>query len=367
MNTLILKAQSAVSRDTAILKKVGFLNIRYFSDKPSELDMTKPSAIVPFTLANDGNTTTVIIEGATIYKVNNGVVDLSTSYTNEVTFSASEFGVKGVAFRPTKKAGYIRVQNGFKKITNLSVPTIALTNSAKNIQVGIDFSALPNNFSINPPTPASGYTYTGVNWFGDINRLSRVDKFSINAFLAGNPVLIDSLSNNVWDEKIKYVSGETSSYYFNISAFPIVLDLSIFDNLTAFTILTVLNTKSVVKGNINKLLSIVSKLTMIESDNSLVTGSINSLSTNILEINVSLPSVTGGYTSRAYSRAISTFGIEAPLVPATDYDRILSDLATRAPLLSTSAPIKVYSRTSASDGAVAALIARGNTVTVTNP
>lgn len=353
MKSLIIRTPETVSNPDEF-KKVGFTNIPYTANLGA-VDATKPP-IIRFRFTG-GATVNVEVNGATLYKVNNttGVVDFTTPYDGSLTLTDATGVAAAFAFVPTKSKGQIRITNTGNTLVQFQMPATA--NTAVEIQ--FEPSELKNiqSYFINELGLAAGYVNTRLKLVGDVNGFSasdRLTQISIVSALAES-----SFRNAVWDKKLPATFKIISMSAPRIKA---DIDLNVFpSNMTLFDLRA--NTGVSLFGDVYNVLS--TKGNVMIKDNfsqDKITGSLNGLSPDVKRVDVVLPNIGAGYTSRTYTYKIEAVVISAPKVPATDFDLLLSDLANSPAVTGT--PIRISSRTAASDASVAALVAKGCTVVI---
>lgn len=334
-----------------LFKRVGFTTLEYTADLAA-IDATK-LPIIRF--ASTYNVPiNVIIEGATIYKVNynNGAI-IATPYTDSVSFSDVGNSTVAFAFLPTRPNGVIRITNTGG--TLLVMQAISAANNAIKINVDpTELNGIQSLFATSTSSP-TGYA-PRFNLIGDVNGLSSPNLTTLSLSTVNttsnfrNPVL-----NKKFPETLTLIS---------INGTMVKMDIDLDTLPTSLINLDIRNNIGVrLFGDASKLLAVKDSIVLKDNQpNNDITGSLNGLSTQITVLDVVLPNIGAGYTSRTFTKKPVAFYISARKVPATDFDLLLSDLAN-SPIV-TGTAIKISSRTSASDASVATLVSRGCTVVI---
>lgn len=351
MKTLILRSPGVVDNPEEF-KRIGHSNIGYTAD----LNAINPSQPALFGFHAGEGLTTVHIEGATMYRVNGGVIDFANPSDGQLSWDINVDGsTTTFAFTPTKEKGYIRILNKGSNISNF----LGAYTTSDAIQFKIDPAELKNmrNFVWDFPVPG-GYSQK-LTLIGDINGFSNSDKLITIGLPSGTSIITD-FSYAYWS---KPLPTTLTNFYGYQTSFKADIDLKIFDQ-TDLTELRVSNNLGLrFFGDISHLLTTASQMILWENfSHEGVTGSLGSIATNFEQILLNAPNLGGGYTTRTFTMSIVNLKINAPKIAATQWDLLLSDLANSASI--TGGVVQINKKTAASDASVATLMTKGVTVIV---
>lgn len=352
MKTLLLRSPGVVNNPEDF-KRIGHSNIGYTAD----LNAINPSQPALFGFHAGEGLTTVHIEGATMYRVNGGVIDFANPSDGQLSWDINVDGATTTfAFTPTKEKGYIRILNKGSNISNF----LGAYTTSDAIQFRIEPAEFKNirNFVWDFSVPA-GYTQK-FTLIGDINGFSSSTKLTTFGLSAGVPITTD-FNFAYWD---KPLPATLTNFSVTAALFKGDIDLSVFKNTDLAELRVYTNLGIRFFGDVSHLLATASQMILWENfSHEGVTGSLNAIATNFEQILLNAPNLTGGYTTRTFTMSFVNLKINAPKIAASQWDLLLSDLANKAPSL-TGGVVQVSKRTAASDASVATLTAKGVSVII---
>lgn len=350
METLILRAPGTVANPENF-KRVGFSSFTYTAD----LSGTVYPAIMQVIFNSDK--LKVRIEGATLYNAYGGVIDTANPYQDEMNFDQNVTGVTVVfAFVPTKEKGKIRISNTGGTFRYISPGYTA----EDKIKIYIDPTELKNYVNAFGEAPTPGGYARRTYFEGDINGFSESNQALTIVFVTGDNI-VNAFTYDVWEKPLPPTITNFSIYSSKLKA---DINLDIFKNAAPIEVAIAGNLGIKVFGSINRALANFPSVVIFSNySQDGITGSLGSLGTGFANININVPNLTGGYTSRNWPGAFINLRINAPKVPAADWDLLLSDLSTKAPALA-GGVLQINKRTAASDAHVVDLTNKGVSVII---